>query len=148
MRISELEQQDSDIDWFAVDNEGYVVHVASGGGVLPGSVAASEEDLLQLHQYFLALPETEAAALVQAEAHAARSGRNAEGFVRYARRGLYSFDKTNLHAHRDTHYHLVARPAQPLTLAELPGAVAALLLRTQLPVAVPQLAQLDIAGVA
>ncbi|KUG06744.1 hypothetical protein [Solirubrum puertoriconensis] len=148
MRIDELNQEHADIDWFAVDSEGHVVHVASGGGVLPESVAASEEDLLQLHQYFLTLPETEAAALVQPEANAAQSGRNAEGFVRYARRGLYSFDKTNLHEHRDTQYHLVARPAQPLRLAELPGPIAALLLRTQLPVAVPQLTRLNVAGVA
>ncbi|GAA4375604.1 hypothetical protein [Hymenobacter koreensis] len=147
MRIDGLEQQDSDIDWFAVDNDGHVVHVASGGGVLPESVAASEEDLLQLHQYFLTLPETTAAAQVQVEPNAVQSGRSAEGAVRYARRGLFSFDKTRLNKHRDTQYHLVARPAQPLMLAELPGRVATLLLRTQMPLSVADLTGLDVAGI-
>lgn len=147
MRIDELEQQDADIDWFAVDREGHIVHVASGGGRLPESVAASELDLLELHQYFLTRPETAGAAQVKAEANAAQSGRSAEGFVRYARRGLFSFDKTLLNEPADAHYHLVARPVQPLTLAELPGPVAALLLRTQLPGAVAAAEQINVAEV-
>ncbi|WP_400193782.1 hypothetical protein [Hymenobacter sp. B81] len=147
MRISPLDQQDADIDWFAVDAEGHVVHFSSGGGPLPESVAASEEDLLTLHQYFLLLPETADAAQVQPQTNAAQSGRSAESFVRYARRGLFSFDKTQLHEAADRRYHLVARPAWPLTLAELPGPVAALLLRTQLSFSAADTPAADIAGV-
>ncbi|OON69074.1 hypothetical protein [Hymenobacter sp. CRA2] len=147
MRIDAAEQADSDIDWFAVDGDGHVVYLASGGGTLPESVAASEEALLQLHQYFLTLPETPAAALVQIEPNAQQSGRNYQSFARYARRGLFAFDKTRLNAPADTGYHLVARPASPLLLGTLPGPIAALLLRTQLPLSVQDATQLDIAGV-
>ncbi|GAB2959768.1 hypothetical protein GCM10027048_28930 [Hymenobacter coalescens] len=143
MRIDELEQHDSDIDWFAVDRDGYVVYFASGGGLLPESAAASAEALLQLHHYFLTLPETPGAAQVQVEPNAARNGRNAQGFVRYARRGLFAFDKTRLNEPRDTQYHLVARPAQPLLAAALPGPLAALLLRTEVPLAVATATQVD-----
>jgi hypothetical protein len=143
MRIDELEQEESDIDWFAADTDGHIVYFASGGGVLPESVAASEESLLQLHQFFLTLPETASAPLVQVEPNAERSGRSPQGFLRYARRGLFAFDKTRLNEHRDTQYHLVARPAQPLTITDLPGQIAALLLQTQLPVSVLEASQVD-----
>ena len=148
MHLDALTQEESDIDWFAVDADGHVLYLASGGGQLPPSVAADEQALLTLHQYFLTCPETAGAALVQAEPAAARSGRSAAGFVRYARRGLFAFDKTNLRDTHDPHYHLVARPATPLTLAELPGPVAACLLRTQLPTAIAGLTALTVADVA
>ncbi|UYZ63237.1 hypothetical protein [Hymenobacter weizhouensis] len=61
MRIHPSDQADADIDWFATDAAGHVLHVASGGGRLPESVAADEAALLELHAYFLNLPETTAA---------------------------------------------------------------------------------------
>ena len=36
MHISDHDQQDADIDWFATDADGHILHVASGGGRLPG----------------------------------------------------------------------------------------------------------------
>jgi len=148
MRIDELEQESSDIEWFAVDSDGCVLHFSSGGGVLPESVASSEETLLQLHQYFLALPDTTNATLVQVEANAEKSGRNYQNAVRHARRGLFSFDKTLLNKHLDPQYHLVARPANRLTIKDIPEPISTLLLRTRLPEAVLEKAQLLIADVA
>ncbi|MBD2714742.1 hypothetical protein KBK19_06830 [Microvirga sp. STR05] len=139
MQISPSDQEHADIDYFATDTEGHILHVASGGGVLPASVAASEEALLELHQYFLTLPESTAADLVTG----LPTGLNYESFIRYARRGLFSFDKTNLHNHQDPHYYLMARPQHPLTVAELPPHIAKLLRRTQLPGMVAQLTTLD-----
>ncbi|GGE95241.1 hypothetical protein [Hymenobacter cavernae] len=148
MRIDELEQEDSDIEWFAVDGAGYVVHFSSGGGVLPESVASSQETLLHLHQYFLALPDTASAALVQVEANAEKSGRNYQNAVRYARRGLFSFDKTLLNKHLDSKYHLVARPVNPLTIKDIPEPISTLLLHTRLPIAVLEKTQVVISDVA
>ncbi|OUJ75507.1 hypothetical protein [Hymenobacter crusticola] len=148
MRIDELEQEDSDIDWFAVDSDGHVLHVSSGGGVLPESVAASEETLLQLYQYFLALPDTASAALVQVEANAEKSGRNYQNAIRYAQRGLFSFDKTLLNKHPDPQYHLVVRPADPLTIKDIPEPIATLLLRTRLPEPVAAKTKLLVADIA
>ncbi|WP_324676306.1 hypothetical protein [Hymenobacter sp. GOD-10R] len=133
MRIDEIEQEDSDIEWFAIDSDGHVLHISSGGGVLPESVASSQETLLQLHQYFLALPDTVAASLVQVEANAEKSGRNYQNAMRYARRGLFSFDKTLLNKHLDPQYHLVVRPVAVLTIKDIPEPIATLLRRTSLP---------------
>ncbi|AII52893.1 hypothetical protein [Hymenobacter sp. APR13] len=144
MRINQTEQEDADIDWFATDEAGHILHVASGGGVLPESVAADEAALLELHQYFLTLPEP-AAGGAQATTDAADGGY--PGAARYARRGLFSFVKTNLHDHHDPRYYLVARPLQPLTVAELPPPLAALLRRTQLSGFVAQQTTFDVSSI-
>ncbi|UOQ72115.1 hypothetical protein [Hymenobacter cellulosilyticus] len=143
MRIDELDQEDADIDWFAVDSQGHVLHVASGGGILPESVAASQEVLLELHQYFLTLPDTTAAEAAAVEDGAEQAG-GYQSFARYARRGLFSFEKTRLHERADTRYHLVARPVVPLLVSQLPKPLAQLLSRTQLPEAVVGFRQLDV----
>ena len=143
MSIPETDQFDADIDYFATDAEGHILHIASGGGVLPGSVAASQTDLLALHQHFLTRPETGAAQLAEG-ANAAE----ASGAARYARRGLFSFAKIDLHAPTDSQYRLVARPAVPLTVAALPPQLAQLLRRTRLPGSVAGLAHLDAARMA
>ncbi|QNH63197.1 hypothetical protein [Hymenobacter sediminicola] len=144
MQITPEDQEDADIDWFATDTDGHILHVASGGGVLPASVAASEEVLLELHQYFLTLPEPAAGG---AQATSDTPVGSSPGAVRYARRGLYSFAKTRLHEHTDPHYYVVARPLHPLTVAELPPHIARLLRRTQLPGSVVHQTTLDVSTI-
>lgn len=143
MPIPTHDQLDADIDWFATDANGHVLHIASGGGLLPGSVAASQADLLALHQHFLTRPETGAAQLAEGT-----NAAEASGAARYARRGLFSFAKTDLHAPLDTRYQLLARPAVPLHLTDLPPELAPLLRRTRLPAPVAGLATLDAATIA
>lgn len=145
MRIDDIDQEDADIDWFATDSNGHIVHVASGGGILPESVAASQEVLLELHQYFLTLPETDSA--VAAGVAEGTDEGSYQGFARYARRGLFSFAKTRLHERADTRYYVVARPLQPLTVNQLPQHIATLLRRTQVPGAVAGQATLDVATI-
>ncbi|MFD2786545.1 hypothetical protein [Hymenobacter rubripertinctus] len=74
MLIPTHDQLDADIDYFATDPNGHILHLASGGGVLPGSVAASHTDLLALHQHFLTRPETGAAQLAEGVDTAEASG--------------------------------------------------------------------------
>ena len=143
MRIDEIDQEDADIDWFATDSNGHILHVASGGGILPESVASSQEVLLELHQYFLTLPDIEVAEV----ANGAEEASSYQSFARYARRGLFSFEKTRLHERADTRYHLVARPLRPLLVAELPKNIAQLLSRTLLPGTVSEKAALDSATI-
>ena len=143
MPIPDHDQIDADIDWFATDPDGHILHVASGGGRLPESVAASQEALLALHQHFLLRPETGAAQLAEGADTA-----EASGAARYARHGLFSFAKTDLHTPTDAHYRLVARPAVPLTATALPPELAQLLHRTRLPEPVAGRVALDAATIA
>lgn len=140
MQITTLDQEDADIDWFATDSNGHILHVASGGGILPESVAASQEVLLELHQYFLTLPELEVAEV----ANGAEEASSYQSFARYARRGLFSFEKTSLHKRADPRYHLVARPLRLLLVAELPEPIAELLSTTKLPGAVAEQTSFDV----
>jgi hypothetical protein len=150
MEISSVDQEITDFDWYAVDLSGYLVQFSSGGGILPSSVAASSEILAQLTHYFLTLStETTSAHLnpdlpllvphVRNEYAAALYAYNS---VNYAKSGLFAFNKTDL-AHRDNCYHLVAYPAKPLSLAELPPGISTLVSRTRLPWAINGISTLD-----
>ena len=144
MHIPAHDQHDADIDWFATDANGYVLHVASGGGRLPGSVAASEAVLLELHAYFLSRAETTSA--VPGEGVAVHHPEY-PSHARYARRGLLSFGKTDLHNGAHGQYRLLARPLQPLTTAELPPRLRQLLSHTQLPGPAASAATFDVSSI-
>ncbi|GEN70175.1 hypothetical protein CLA01_02470 [Chryseobacterium lathyri] len=49
------------------------------------------------------------------------------------KKGLYSFDKTNLNNFLDYDYHLVASPMKPLTLNDLPQNILDILMQTKYP---------------
>ena len=147
MRIEEIDQEAADIDWFAMDDAGHIIHFASAGGTLPESVAASQEALLELHKYFLTVAETAPTGAIRIEIQDTK-GADYQSFVRYALRGLFSFDKMLLNDHSDTRYHLVARPLRPLTVAELPTPLVELLSRTRLPGSVAEQTALDVATIA
>ncbi|MBH8558290.1 hypothetical protein [Hymenobacter negativus] len=132
MEISDIDQEVSDFDWFAVGADGYILHFASAGGVLPTSVAASKEELALIAEHFNRLPETLQADKVQVIASIKQEkGVRYDSFLHYARRGLFSFDKTRLEARLDTFYQLIARPQHPLMLSDLPAEIAVILSKTR-----------------
>jgi hypothetical protein len=149
MRIKEIDQEVYDFDWFAVDTGGYLVHFASGGGNLPNTVAASREDLEELHEYFLALPIISAS--VHINLNLAQTVKNipdmhwyTESSIEYAQRGIFSFNKTDLtHPRTNNYYHLVAYPENALSLTELPATIATLVSRTILPFSVRGAFEID-----
>lgn len=150
MEISSIDQEITDYDWYAVDPNGYLVQFSSGGGTLPSSVASSSEALLQLHHYFLTLStETTTAhfnpnlpSVVPSLSTSHAYNRYIQAYATSAKRGLFVFDKTDL-ADYDNYYHLVAYPARPLLLTELPPAIRALISRTRLPFAIAGIATLN-----
>jgi hypothetical protein len=54
-----------------------------------------------------------------------------EDYISFARKGIFSFDKTVLTNYSDEHYHLVASPSKILNLNQLPDNIIQLLNRTQ-----------------
>jgi hypothetical protein len=126
------------------------VQFSSGGGRLPGSVAASNEAPAQLTHYFLTL-STEATAahrppdlslFVPHVRNEYAATVYAYSSVNYAKSGLFAFNKTDL-THRDNYYHLVASPAKSLCLAELPSDIGRLVARTRLPWVIGEITTLD-----
>jgi hypothetical protein len=147
MTITEIDEEVTDYDWFAVDEEGRIGHFTTGGiGTLPRSVAASSTDLRHLTDFFrITLPSSTEAHLapkaqqmakgMESEAVVERSFRN---FVMMASRGLYSFDHSDAldPPKRRTRpcpfYYRIAIPIQPIHLSNLPDKIQIILLRTTL----------------
>ena len=118
---TESEIHTRDIDWFCAIN-GIYVHVASAGGNIPNFI----------NNYSVHRPSQRAAeALVDIntddEIHineAFLRGMNVNlehylpSFVRMAKKGFYSFDRTNVDNPEDDHYHLVAWPTHSVSNVE------------------------------
>jgi hypothetical protein len=134
---TEIEQEALDIDWFFTDGK-YISFMASGGGKLPNSVSASKEDNQLLVNYFRNLPEisdveinTELDNLLIKIFGSGVNDRYLEDYISMAKKGLYSFDKTHPNNFLEPHYHLVAKPINPLNLKDLPQDIQDILLRTK-----------------
>ena len=52
MSYTEADIDVFDIDWFAIDLDGFIGHFASAGKVIPASVASSKVDNEELNHYF------------------------------------------------------------------------------------------------
>lgn len=133
MRITEEEQQSSDIDWFCVDQEGQIGHFASAGlKEIPPSVAESAEELNYLNSFFQALPPLPFGHELDATLPSnCRTARYLQSFVFMARRGLFSFD-IDSYLKPEICYFRVALPVHSLKVSDLPGEVRRILIRTEL----------------
>lgn len=117
-----------DVDWFAIIN-GVVIHVASAGGLIPDAVKKNlsessvyvaqlalieKEEVITISDNFiserLGIPLGQIIDDVLLEYNLTRKEAYLSSFKLMARRGLYSFDKTNINDPTDNHYHLVAWP--------------------------------------
>ena len=130
--ITEIEQETSDINWFFVSGN-KIGFVASGAGKLPGSVAYLDEKMELLWSYFRDLPET-SELLISPELESIKNivitNAYLSDFTYMAKRGLYTFDKTTANNFRDTNYHLVAKPTNPLLADTLPVEIFTLISNT------------------
>lgn len=102
-----------DIDWFCRVN-GVYVHVASAGGSIPNMI--NDYDVLRPSQRTVAgLDDINNDGEVYInEAFLNELGVNnkyyRQSFVNMAKKGFFSFDRTNIGNPTDDHYHLVAWP--------------------------------------
>lgn len=111
MEMDELFLDVTDIDWFAVDQNGFLCHFATAGrGHVPPEVAGSMESWEAANECVDALPSTFDVLVVEAGLPAFKSEKQRQGYiamhVEMARKGLHSHDAC------DGGYILVARPAE------------------------------------
>jgi hypothetical protein len=108
----------TEFDWFAVDGDGHIGHFATAGyGPVPAAVLTRMEDVQGLQERVLQLP-----IIGRAKRRPWASG-DIENWLQLAKRGLFSYD---FKSHSGP-YRLVATPAQPLRVTELPEALSALI---------------------
>ena len=116
MAYSIQEQYSRDLDWYFVDGNNKPIHVATGGGKLPGIVEENDELNERIHAQILQLPikyEIEINPilneLVEFDNDESRELYLTD-FIEMAGKGFISIDKTNLGIFEDGIYHLVAYP--------------------------------------
>ncbi|QDV29869.1 hypothetical protein Spb1_17880 [Planctopirus ephydatiae] len=121
--ISDIEEECEDLDWYAVDESGYIGHFATGGrGFLPRSVKNSSENRLTLHSFFVELPVS------CAGIHNDAAGNN-EFFLAMSGRGLYSYDYSPGKG-RNLGYSRNCIPTSPLKVEVCPEEIQAILKHT------------------
>lgn len=125
MAYSLAQQFSDDIDWYFLDIDDNIIHVASGGGRLPSAISENDNAIREIDLYIKQLPERFDAVENPNIDQFVSLGRpnflreNEPGprelyfryFLTLARKGLYSYDKTVVGNFNDFNYHLVARPS-------------------------------------
>lgn len=106
-----------EFDWLAFDEAGRLAQMLSSGvGRVPEAALSSEETLFALHLFLDELPVREPLSIPEGSFQAL--------LAQPQRRGLFVYDAAGsvLDAGgRAAEYRLVAAPAEPLTLEQVPG---------------------------
>ena len=115
MAYSQIEQETLDLDIFLKDSNKYV-HIATGGGQIPDNLAlldASSQEFkdLKLDNIFNE-SEIEVNPLLREILNIEELENYLEDFIKYAKLGFYSYDKTNIGDFKNFNFHLVAKPKQ------------------------------------
>ena len=136
MTIEYSEEFTRDWDWYAVDQDGYVGHFTSAGmRTLPKSVKKSREATELVAKYFFEQAPPRGDWSLRAAAERDCGGWEKQGRERYikdfalmATKGLFSFDTDLIQG--DGRYYLVAIPARPLRVDDLPVDIKEILSHT------------------
>jgi hypothetical protein len=142
MKIEPFEQMGSDIEWYAVDNDGLILCFTSGGSLLPSAASDSKEDREVLFRFFESMPTSEGSFGYGAKFHEllGKKETNFAGdtklhlnlnkyWIANACRGLYAFDYDSGTSWEVPEYFLVAAPTHRLHISVLPTQIAELVSR-------------------
>ena len=114
-----------EFDWLAADVAGQLAQMLSSGtGRVPEVALASEETLFALHLFLDELPVREPLSIPEGSFEAL--------LAQPQRRGLFVYDASGRPVDdtgRSDDYALVAAPAQPLTLEQVPEALRGVIVR-------------------
>lgn len=141
MKITAIDQEVNDYDWFAIDIENKIAHLSSAGGILPFSVTQSAEENLLLVDYFNSAEVRENNFLINSSFQVPSNMQRPEMrkiffryYALYSARGLYSFTRNEFNSDgkwSDFEYSLLTIPVTPLLLQSLPSAVQEIVSRTR-----------------
>jgi hypothetical protein len=119
MAYNELEQITYDLDLFLRDKQ-KMIHIASGGGKIPERLANLDSEIEEFSSIFNDLEEFSEIEINPnlIEILNFDSEREIENyladFLAKARKGFYTYDKTNIGNFDDMTFHLVAKPSNSL----------------------------------
>jgi len=141
MEISVIEQEMSDLDWFAIDLEYKIAHFSSAGGSLPRSVSISAEDNAVVTSYFQSLIELPTAFIINPHLQLPeeiKTPKQQSDYFRtyafYSKCGLYSFARNETYVRgsdRNFDYKLITSPSNQRTFKDIPYNIQQALVRTK-----------------
>lgn len=124
MRISKIDLQCYDIMWFAIDANGCIIALTSGGsGDVPEFVCRSKEETDKLVAFFMNLPEGFSSAEMIIDNDGSQLAIDAESL---AQKGLFYFDVCP-DIDYEYGYSKVSYPDKALHLADLPADIQSIL---------------------
>lgn len=139
MIIEYSEEFTRDWDWYAVDQDGHVGHFTSAGmRTLPKSVKNDRDATELVAKYFFEQAPVSGKWSLRAGVEKDCGGWEKQGLERYVRdfalmatKGLFSFDTDVIQG--EGRYYLVAIPARPLSVDDLPVNIKEILSHTIAP---------------
>jgi hypothetical protein len=127
-----------DIDWFAIDHNGYVLQFASMGGIIPNSIIEYDEDNKYAKKFFKQVLKGYTEYIINPHLNMFEKfytdkqlEQYSESAASFSKKGMYSFYKTDINVFDDKHYHLVTSPKSPLHMKDLPSDIQVILERTR-----------------
>ncbi|BEV04471.1 hypothetical protein [Chryseobacterium gambrini] len=122
MAYSQIEQETLDLDIFFKDSNKYV-HIATGGGQIPNTLASLDISSEEFKELNLESLYGENEIDINPTLSDILNIENLESylvdFIKYAKLGFYSYDKTNIGDFKNQNFHLVAKPKNGKKLLEL-----------------------------
>jgi len=124
MRISRIDLQCYDIMWFAIDANGCVIALTSGGiGNVPEFVCRSKSETEELEKFFMSLPTCYSSAELLIDNDGSQMAIDAEEL---AQRGFYYFDVCS-DIDYEYGYSKISQPAKALHITDLPSSIQRIL---------------------
>lgn len=121
MRISELELQIEDLEWYAIDKNNNIAFFTSGGmGNVPEFICKSRENLNIVSNYFDSADTTFAEAeVVEGAFYNYPNEEFKKDCIYISGKGLFCYDVSDEDKHKNE-YKLLCRPNNMLKLGDLP----------------------------
>jgi hypothetical protein len=137
MRITQLDEEICDLEWFAVDKHGAIGFFTTGGfGILPESIRASKEDTEVVRDFFWNIQPKCTSAHISERARDIFEWKNEDqqnthmqSYLDMSCRGVFSYQAVATST-RPNAYHRVAVPQAPIRIYDLPEAIRTILART------------------
>ena len=140
-----------DIDWFTIAAPNVILHFASGGGFVPDEI---DSNTFQISNVLLSMPEISPVVIINESLRKFVSIANIndydtyiKSFVDYAKRGIFSYDKSILNDYGNSLYHLVASPLKALERHQLPEEIRGIIPSTKTFINPPVQLQVDVSVV-
>jgi len=134
MRITEIDLEVEDIEWYGIDEDGRVAQFTSGGSkMVPEFICESRESLDSVSEFFENLnPDIAEEVTFSEEASKYPRKEYLQECKKTAQKGLYCYDISD-EEDITGRYILICKPSYELLISDLPETIQSILLNYKIP---------------